>query len=67
MHIIKKKKLNIRAGGGIFEIVLESWDGDYGYTVRVPKFPQIITQGDNIEEAKRMARDAIELCIGDKY
>lgn len=63
MAITNRKKLNIRTKKGVFGIVLETWDNESGYVVRVPKFPEIVTQGENIAEAKKMAREAIELCI----
>ena len=34
-----------------------------GYTVTVPALPGIVTEGDTIEEAIAMARDAIKLHI----
>ncbi len=34
-----------------------------GYTVRVPALPGITTEGDTLEEAIAMAREAIELHI----
>jgi antitoxin HicB len=30
-----------------------------GYTVTVPALPGLVTEGDNLEEAKKMAEDAI--------
>lgn len=30
-----------------------------GYTVTVPKLPGLVTEGDNLKEARDMARDAI--------
>ena len=30
-----------------------------GYTVVVPKLPGLVTEGDNLKEAREMARDAI--------
>lgn len=35
-----------------------------GYTVVVPSLPGCVTYGDTIEEAVRMAKEAIELYIG---
>lgn len=32
---------------------------DGGYTVVVPSLPGLVTEGQNLEEAKRMAEDAI--------
>jgi predicted RNase H-like HicB family nuclease len=34
-----------------------------GYTVTVPSLPGCITYGDTIEDAKKMAKEAIELYI----
>ncbi len=33
-------------------------NGD-GYTVTVPKLPGLVTEGDNLKEAREMAKDAI--------
>lgn len=63
MKITKKRQLNVRTQKGIFQIELQTWDNESGYVVRVPALPEIVTGGSNIEEAKKMAREAIELCI----
>jgi predicted RNase H-like HicB family nuclease len=34
-----------------------------GYTVRCAAFPEIVTYGSTIEEARANAREAIELCL----
>ena len=34
-----------------------------GYTVTVPKLPGLVTEGDNLEEARKMAKDAIRCYI----
>jgi antitoxin HicB len=34
-----------------------------GYAVRCPAFPGLITSGKDLEEARAMAREALELCI----
>jgi antitoxin HicB len=34
-----------------------------GFTVTVPALPEIVTQGENVEDALAMARDAIELSL----
>jgi antitoxin HicB len=34
-----------------------------GYTVIVPSLPGCVTYGETLDEAKRMAKDAIELYI----
>jgi antitoxin HicB len=38
-------------------------DAEGGFTVIVPALPGCITQGDNIDEAIAMAKEAIELYI----
>jgi predicted RNase H-like HicB family nuclease len=38
-----------------------------GYTVTVPTLPGCITYGDTLEDAKKMAREAIELYIESLY
>ena len=30
-----------------------------GYTITVPKLPGLVTEGDNLKEAREMAKDAI--------
>jgi predicted RNase H-like HicB family nuclease len=34
-----------------------------GYTVTCPAFPEVVTYGASLEEARRNAREAIELCV----
>lgn len=34
-----------------------------GYTVRCPAFPGLVSDGRTLEEARRNAREALELCI----
>lgn len=34
-----------------------------GYTVTVPALPGCITEGDTLDEARKMAKEAIELCL----
>jgi predicted RNase H-like HicB family nuclease len=46
-----------------YTVLLEP-DPDSGtYTVTVPALPGVVTQGDSIEDALAMARDAIQLHI----
>ena len=49
---IKKRILN-------YLVILEP-EKDGGYTVYVPSLPGCVTQGDTIEEALIMAKDAIK-------
>jgi antitoxin HicB len=34
-----------------------------GYTVRCEAFPELITNGSTLEEARHNAREALELCL----
>jgi antitoxin HicB len=43
-----------------FHVVLTEDPIDGGYVATVPEIPEIITEGDTIEEAMEMAKDAIE-------
>jgi predicted RNase H-like HicB family nuclease len=45
-----------------YRVILEP-QGDDGYNVVVPAFPEIHTCGRDRDDALRMARDAIELAI----
>lgn len=40
-------------------------EADGGYTVTVPSLPGCVTWGETIEEAKRMAAEAISLYLED--
>ena len=35
-----------------------------GYTITVPKLPGLVTEGDNLKEAREMAKDAIRCYLG---
>ena len=37
-----------------------------GFTVRVPALPEIVTYGEDEDEALAMAKEAIELCLHDR-
>jgi predicted RNase H-like HicB family nuclease len=62
MKITRQYKVNVRTRNGTYNIILQKWSGESGYVVRVPKFPEIVTQGETLAEARAMAREAIELC-----
>jgi len=38
-------------------------DTDGRYSVRCPAFPELISHGDSLEEARAMARGALALCV----
>lgn len=46
-----------------YTIILDPDPEEGGYTVTVPSLPGCVTQGESIEEAIAMARDAIRLYI----
>ena len=46
-----------------YTIILEPDPDEGGYTVTVPALPGCVTQGETIEEAITMAKDAIRLYI----
>jgi antitoxin HicB len=47
-----------------FQLAFES-DPEGGYTVTVPALPGCVTYGATLEEARAMAREAIELYLED--
>lgn len=46
-----------------FTIILHPDEEEGGYTVTVPALPGCVTQGETLEEAIGMARDAISLYL----
>jgi predicted RNase H-like HicB family nuclease len=55
--------LGLRVGGGIYRTVFTPDRKAGGYWVSVPELPGCVTEGDTVEDAKRMARDAIALWL----
>ena len=51
---MKNRKENIYQYEAVFE------PNGAGYTVTVPALPGLITEGDNLKEAREMAHDAIK-------
>ena len=50
---MKKRKETIYQ----YEVIFDP--NGQGYTVTVPKLPGLVTEGDNLQEAREMAKDAI--------
>lgn len=46
-----------------YTIILEPEAEEGGYTVTVPSLPDCVTQGETMEEAIAMAKDAIRLFV----
>ncbi len=58
---IKKYIFSIVTKRGTYSVVLK-WDSrDKAYLVSIPSLPEVITFGKTLADAKRMAKDAIEL------
>jgi len=55
------KLIAIKTGMGTFKTLFESNAPEKGYTVTLPKLRGVVTCGDTLAEAKKMAREAIEL------
>ena len=58
---MKDKLISVKTNFGVFECRFESNAPERGYTVTAPKLNGVVTFGENINEAKKMAREAIEL------
>ena len=48
-----------------YTVLLDPDDEEGGYTVTVPALPGVVTQGQTVDEALKMARDAIALYLED--
>lgn len=55
---MKKIKQQVYQFTAIFEL-----NENGGYTVTVPALPGLVTEGDSLEDARRMAEDAIRCYI----
>lgn len=53
--------IKIKTKMGQFDCLFESNYPDKGYTVTVPKLRGVVTFGDGMDEAKKNAKEAIEL------
>lgn len=59
------KKVTIKTNCGSFICHFTTDGNDPGYTVTVPSLKGVVTEGRTLIEAKKMAREAIELhCEG---
>lgn len=54
-----KKRAPVQVGEYSFTVLIEPNDPD-GYLVTCPALPGLVTQGDTLDEAFAMAKDAIE-------
>ena len=56
-----RKYTEVKTRYGTHISVLEP--DEVGYTVTVPGLPGAVTWGRNVEQAKKMAKEVIELCV----
>ena len=56
-----KKEFLIKTDRGGYKAVIWRDKKDRAFLVKVPSLPGVVTYGENLAEAKRMAKDAIEL------
>ena len=57
----KKRTFNIRTKHGSYQVVIWLDKKDNAYLVKGISLPEVVTCGINLAEAKRMAKDALEL------
>jgi predicted RNase H-like HicB family nuclease len=62
-EISAPREVTVRVHGRGYKAVLTPDLEAGGYTVEVPELPGCLTEGDDLAEAKRMAKDAIELWL----
>lgn len=60
---VAKRQLVISTPYGPYKIVLEPEPDMGGYMITVPKRPDVISWGENLAHAKRMAKEAIECSV----
>jgi predicted RNase H-like HicB family nuclease len=59
----KSGALKLNAGRDLTYRIMLRGEPEGGYTVTVPSLPGCVTYGDDVPDAIRMAREAIELYI----
>jgi predicted RNase H-like HicB family nuclease len=62
MTSIVKKKIQIATDYGSHSCVFKS-DGEDGFIVTAPDVEGMITWGKNMDHAKKMAKECLELCV----
>ena len=53
---------SIAVSSHTYSVILEPAE-EGGFIVHVPALPEVVTEGDTVEEALAMAKDAIELVL----
>ncbi len=62
-RIASEKKYNVKVQGKAYKVVLHPDLEDGGFWVECPSLPGCSSQGDTVEEALDMIRDAISACL----
>lgn len=60
--IVVKKKIQINTDYGSHACIFKS-DGEKGFIVTAPGVEGMITWGKDLEHAKKMAKECLELCV----
>lgn len=61
---MKRTKAKVTTDYGVYECVFSS--DTEGYVVTCPTVEGVVTWGKNLTQAKKMAKEAIELCVESK-
>jgi len=61
--IVEGKKYAVKVGDIKYPVVLRADDEDGGYWVEAADIPGCVSQGDTVDEALAMIKDAIEGCL----
>ncbi len=62
--LVMKTKAKIKTDYGLYECVFTP--DERGYVVTCPSVDGVVSWGKNLTEAKKMAKEAVELCIESK-
>ena len=58
---MKSSKVKIKTDYGTYECVFKA--DEKGYVVTCPTIEGVVTWGKNLAHARRMAKEAVELCV----
>lgn len=61
---MKRIKVKVNTEYGIYECLFSS--DTRGYVVTCPSVEGVVTWGKNVTEARKMAKEAVELCVESK-
>ena len=58
-----QRKYEVKIKGRIYSVILHEDTEDGGYWVECPEIQGCVSQGDTVEEALGMIKDAISVCL----